>query len=204
MSVAERRAELRETLIAAAEARIARDGLAGLRARDLAADAGCAVGTIYTLFDDLSALVLAVNARTFQAIGQTVTAAVAAEPDPARQLIVMGHAYARFAAENPAQWQAVFDVALKTGAEAPAWYAEAVSGLFDIIAAPLTQLRTDLGPGEIRLLSRALFAAVHGMVRLSQEDRISAVPTPAIPEAIELLIGSAVRAPKASVDRKPS
>ena len=35
-----------------------------LKARDLAAAAGCALGAIYTVFDDLDELILRVNART--------------------------------------------------------------------------------------------------------------------------------------------
>ena len=60
-----RRRALRDNLIAIAEKRIAAEGLAGLRARDLAAEAGCALGAIYTVFPDMTALTLAVNARTF-------------------------------------------------------------------------------------------------------------------------------------------
>ena len=61
---AERRQKPKSALIDAAEHTISRDGLAALRARDLAAEAGCAVGAIYTAFPDLDAIVIAVNMRT--------------------------------------------------------------------------------------------------------------------------------------------
>ncbi len=48
-------AALREALVSAAERTVAAQGLSGLRARDLAREAGCAVGAIYTVFPDLDA-----------------------------------------------------------------------------------------------------------------------------------------------------
>ena len=65
MSVAtERRERQREALILAAEARLAANGIGGLKARDLAADIGVAVGALYNLVKDLDELVLLVSART--------------------------------------------------------------------------------------------------------------------------------------------
>ena len=80
MTPAERRQKTRETLITLAEAEIAANGLDALRARDLARQAGIAVGGIYTHFKELDALVLEVNARTFQAIGVAVKSASHAVP----------------------------------------------------------------------------------------------------------------------------
>ena len=57
-------AALRERLIDAAERTVAANGLAGLRARDLAREAGCAVGTIYNVFEHLDELILCVGWRT--------------------------------------------------------------------------------------------------------------------------------------------
>ena len=61
-----RRKDLRDRLIDIAEQVIRKDGLGAIKARDLATQAGCALGAIYNVFDDLGDLVLEVNARTFQ------------------------------------------------------------------------------------------------------------------------------------------
>ena len=63
-----RRDDLRQRLVAAAEAAVAQHGLESLKARTLAAAAGCSVGAIYDVFADLDGLVLAVNGRTLDAI----------------------------------------------------------------------------------------------------------------------------------------
>ena len=117
-----RRAVLRDTLIAHAETRIKADGLKNLRARDLAKDAGCALGAIYNVFGDLNDLVLAVNARTFHRLGAAVAETLAQAPQNAtQQLIAMSHAYHRFAAENFNAWRALFDIERPAGEAAPDW-----------------------------------------------------------------------------------
>jgi len=77
----ERRDALRETLTDIAEVRMRDSGLAALRARDLAKEAGCAVGAIYNVFDDMTGLILAVNGRTFHSLGKTVSSRVDAVAD---------------------------------------------------------------------------------------------------------------------------
>ena len=65
---AERRDKLRDALIDAAERTLETQGLRALRARDLAAEVGCAVGAIYNAVADLDELIYAVNARTLAAL----------------------------------------------------------------------------------------------------------------------------------------
>src|SRR3954466_15217886 len=79
-----RRQNLREALVAAAEKRIGTGGLRGLKARDLAAEAGCAVGAIYNVVDDLDDLILAVNARTLAALERALREAGGAIDSEAR------------------------------------------------------------------------------------------------------------------------
>src|SRR5262249_5060093 len=73
-STEQRRARLRDALVAAAERAIARQGLGTLRARALAQEVGCAVGAIYNAVEDLDDLVLLVNARTLAALERDLIA----------------------------------------------------------------------------------------------------------------------------------
>ncbi len=186
----ERRARLRETLIDVAEAKIANDGLHSLKARDVAKEAGCALGAIYTHFEDMQALIMAVNGRTFRRLGAFVTHAVE-DTSPARphdHLIVMSHAYLAFAAENTFLWRALFDLEMSTEGRVPDWYLQELAALFAIIAKPLADIYPDKSPAELDLTVRALFSAVHGIVLLGLEKRISAVPMVAIEQMIETLL----------------
>jgi len=184
--VDERRAALRLKLIDLAEAQIAEGGLVSLRARDLAKGAGCAVGAIYNHFDDLNALILEVNGRTFSRLGEAVGGAVAqAEAlDPKQRLIAMSHAYLDFAAEQQTLWRALFDVQMSLDGPVPDWYLQALGGLFAYIAAPLREMLPDMPEAELDLMTRALFSSVHGIVLLGLERRISGVPIDQIREMI--------------------
>ncbi|WP_299082633.1 TetR/AcrR family transcriptional regulator [uncultured Ruegeria sp.] len=179
-----RREQLRDKLVEAAESRIGRDGLSDLRARDLAKDAGCALGAIYNVFDDLNAIVMAVNGRTFRRLGQAVGTSFDGSEPPVQRLIVMSTAYLRFADGNTNLWRALFDLKMADDEAVPDWYRDALKGLFSYIAEPVGQLFPDLDRVEMDLMTRALFSSVHGIVTLGLENRISGVP----PEQIEKMI----------------
>ena len=70
-----RRRKLRDALIHAAERTIEKEGLRGMKARELASKVGCAVGAIYNVFTDLDDLIFAVNALTLEQLEKTLTVA---------------------------------------------------------------------------------------------------------------------------------
>lgn len=184
-----RRAALRDALIQHAERRIAQDGLKNLRARDLAKDAGCALGAIYNVFGDLDDLVLSVNARTFKRLGAAVAEALADAPqDATDQLIVMSHAYHRFAADHFNLWRALFDIERAQGEAAPDWYLAEMAQLFAYIDAPLSVLYPDYDDETRALLTRGLFSSVHGIVLLGLEEASAGVPAPHLDKMISIIL----------------
>ena len=184
-----RREALRTNLIEIAERTIATEGLRALRARDLAKEAGCAVGAIYNVFGDLTDLTLAVNARTFHRLGADVAAALAEAPqDPVEQLVVMAQAYHHFAAANHLSWRALFDVERPAGEAAPDWYLQEMGRLFAYISDPLAVIFPDRTPEDLALLTRALFSSVHGIVLLGLDQASAGVPTEDIDRMIALVL----------------
>src|SRR5258705_66080 len=116
-----RRSALRVALVAAAESAIAREGLAGLRARALAEESGCAVGAIYNVVEDLDELVILVNAQTLTALKRSLDKATEADKKPTgrdgaiERLVQMALAYLDFAAANTLRWRALFDHRMPQG-----------------------------------------------------------------------------------------
>jgi AcrR family transcriptional regulator len=185
-----RRAALRDALIQHAQTRITADGLKNLRARDLAKDAGCALGAIYNVFGDLNDLVLAVNAGTFKRLGAAVAQSLADAPlDATQQLIVMSHAYHRFAAENFNTWRALFDIERPAGEAAPDWYLQEMGQLFAYIDAPLSVIFPQHTVEDRALLTKALFSSVHGIVLLGLDEASAGVPAAQLDEMISLILG---------------
>ncbi|MGL4280359.1 MAG: TetR/AcrR family transcriptional regulator [Albidovulum sp.] len=184
-----RKAELREKLILAAEKRIESSGLAALRARDLASEVGCAVGAIYNVFDDLNALVLAVNGRTFKKLGLAVSQSLegAEGKPPVERLIKMSNAYLGFAGDNYLRWRALFDNDMTAGG-VPDWYAQELEQLFANIAKPVAELFPELKGRETDLMVRALFSAIHGIVILGLQNRISGVARENIERMIQQVL----------------
>jgi AcrR family transcriptional regulator len=189
----QRRADLRGRLIEAAEERIVRDGVAALRARDLAGDAGCALGAIYTVFADLDDLVIAVNSRTLARLDDALGEAMAGASDPVRVLTGLATAYLDFALGHRKLWMALFEHRMPEGRPVPQWHLDEHTRLIGHIARPLGRLLAGQGEMVVLSLARALFSAVHGIVLLGLEDRFIAVPTGAIRSQIEIVVGAVLR-----------
>lgn len=173
-----RRAELRERLIDIAEVAVRDHGASALRARNLADEAGCAVGAIYNVFNDLNGLVLAVNVRTFVRLGAQVEKAVdgCADAPPIDRILAMAEAYVDFAATELNLWRAVFGIEMTADSDVPDWYMDALARLFSFIALPLSELEPEATQEELELHTRTLFASIHGIMLLSLERRISGIP----------------------------
>lgn len=173
----DRRDDLRLRLIEIAEGIIASDGLEKIKARHLAHEAGCAVGAIYNVFTDMTDLVMAVNGRTFEKLGAYVRDSVAGRDlSPRETLVEMAKAYLHFAEANNRTWRALFDLDMQAESHVPAWYLAELAKLFAQISGPISELFPDWSDEKIDLMTRALFSAIHGIVLLGLEKRISAVP----------------------------
>jgi AcrR family transcriptional regulator len=192
-NAATRREQLLKALIDAAEATIADQGLAALKARDLARQIGCALGAIYNLVADMDELVLRVGSRTLQrldaalagaAAGRALSSAAAATD----RLVAIALAYCRFAAGNKNLWRTLFEHQMSSGEPPPAWVVEEEIRLFEHAVAPLRVLAPELDEKRLDILARTLFAAVHGVALLGIEERMIAVPSAALEEAITQLV----------------
>ena len=167
----EKREDLRGRLIEAATTRIIAGGLKGLRARDVTGDAGCALGALYNAFAGLDDLIMHVNSVTLQRLDAEVGEALRGVIDPGETLKVLARSYLVFAREHQALWRALFDHHLPDNVVQPHWQLAEHEALIEHIVAPLAKLQPRLNGKELRIRSRSLFAAVHGIVSISLERR---------------------------------
>jgi AcrR family transcriptional regulator len=205
----DRRADLRERLIDCAERRIAAEGLAGLRAREIAKEIGCAVGAIYNLVADLDELVLLVGQRTNRDLGAAIDAAALASAsahatdEPRTQaaieaandalLVAWAWAYFRYARDNQPRWRALFEFRMPPDATLPDWFEQDQADLFAKLESRLAPLMPGLDVKRGRRRARALFSAVHGIVMLGLEDKFSAMPADTIEEELEVFVRAYLR-----------
>lgn len=185
----QRRENLRAALIKAAERIIAERGLAGLKTRDLAREIGCANGAVYNLVADVDELVLRVGSRTLLRLDEALTLATGAgAPTPRESLVRIGLAYCDFAAENLQLWRALFEHRVQADKPLPDWSVHDQLQLFRHVYRPLTALFPGRSPEELGVTARSLFSAVHGMVALGLEQKLVAVPLPALRNEIATLV----------------
>jgi AcrR family transcriptional regulator len=185
----ERREKLRTDLILAAERMIAERGLAGLKTRDLAREIGCANGAVYNLVADVDELILRVGSRTLLRLDAELAAAEnAGVPSPQETLVRIAIAYCDFAAEHLELWRALFEHRMERGKNVPDWAISEQMELFGHIYRPLAALLPKRSPEELGITARSLFSAVHGMVALGLEQKLVAVPLPALRHEIGGLV----------------
>jgi AcrR family transcriptional regulator len=179
----DRHTALREQLIDAAERTIAEKGLAALKARDLAQEVGCAVGTIYNVFEHLDELVLCVGLRTLAKL----EAALGAVPPSGGHhstekatddLVRLALAYLEFAATHTVRWRALFEHRMSEARPLPEWFVEQQHRLFAQVERPLAALLPELDRDARRILARTVFSAVHGIVALGLEEKLVSLPLP--------------------------
>ncbi len=184
----DKKAALREKLVSATTELIEKNGTLGLRARDLADAAGCALGGLYTVYSDLDALVTEVNSRTLMALDAEVDDAINTNTSPGEQLRFLGLRYLAFARAKPRLWRALFEHRLPEGKHFPDWHLANQSKLLAHIAKPLAQLQPSLDQQTLMLRARTLFAAVHGIVSISLDNRFVGLPTETLDQEIDSFI----------------
>ena len=193
-ATADRRQAQLEALLEAAEKRIIAGSVKSLKARDLAADIGIALGGLYNLVEDMDALLLLVSSRTLARLGASAEAKTAHLPMTTRaeaveRLVAVALSYLSFARDNLELWRLVFELRLDN--PLPEWAAQDQLRLFRHIAMPLAAIMPDLDTIALTVRARTLFAAVHGIVTIGLEERLIAVPTQRLADEIAWLTRAA-------------
>jgi AcrR family transcriptional regulator len=173
---------LKRRLIAVATDLVCEQGLQNLRARDIAEKAGVALGSLYTVFDDLDALILHVNSATLRQMETELRAALIAGDTPRESLRSLTRAYLLFALEKTSLWAALFEHRMPEGVAVPEWHLQEHAFLIGLIAAPLAALMPNVSEADIALRARTFFGAVHGVLTISLEARFIGIS----PERLEI------------------
>lgn len=194
-----KREDLRNRLIDAAETRIAAQGIRGLKARDVTADAGCSLGALYNVVDDLDRLVILVNSRTLARLGETLRTGVPADASPPETMQTLARTYVDFASNNTRLWSAIFFHRLPDGVEIPEWHKKEHAVLIEQIIAPLSEIRPDLAPDALKLRAQTMFASVHGVVQLSFHGRHIGTPREFLLSEVDALVDALTRGTPPSV-----
>src|ERR1700761_400765 len=99
--------DLRRALILAAERILEREGPQALSLRAVAREAGVSPAAPYHHFKDKSDLLMAIAGAGFEALGESIKAAV--DADSEQKMTTIGCAYGKCARDNPALYRVMYD-----------------------------------------------------------------------------------------------
>lgn len=154
------RVELEALIIEAGQALLAEQGYARFSARGVAKRIGYSVGTIYNVFANADALILAINTRTFGLWADHLRAALATAGNDRIGTLVAG--YFAFARANTNLWMAIYDHRLPPGMAMPDADAAERAVLTGIVVAEVAAFLDIPADDRVAALARSLIATVHG------------------------------------------
>jgi AcrR family transcriptional regulator len=156
-----------------------------LSVRAVTARAGVSPTALYLHFADKQALTRAVKERCYEALGTALRAAVAEHGDDAReQMRAMGHAYLRFAREQPGQYAILFETHVPKGGLPPITLGDPGHEVLDLVLGTVAMSVDDeTAAFEIGCLA---WMALHG--RAAIRAAMPTFPFPDDERFVELLV----------------
>jgi AcrR family transcriptional regulator len=167
------------------------NGLAGLQARKIADASGCSVGTIYNLYGNLDTVIIVTNTGTLGDLRDALIRVDHEGQGVAQRLEALALAYLDFAVDRNNEWRAVFEHRFADKTVVPDWYRDTQTALFGLVE---TILESAIAVREQRQeAARALFAAVHGIVSLSLDEKLCVFERAAVERQIRFVITTIAR-----------
>jgi AcrR family transcriptional regulator len=182
------REELREIALQAAEELVATDGLDGLSTRKVVTRIGYTVGSLYMVFRNLDDLIVQMNERTLNDLGEQLTVAVADQPPPDQAIRALAQAYIGFALTETPRWLAIYQHRLPEGQTVPDSFSEKVARMFALVQQQLALLCPHRSPDDITLAARALWSGIHGVCILGFDQKLEFVGGRSIAEVTDSLL----------------
>lgn len=176
MKRGEKRELLKSSIFEAAYDRIEQNGLTDLRARDIAQDAGCSLGSLYNAFEDVDDLILNVNSKILLSLSDKIQDGLKDQISAEDTIVLMAKNYLNFAYDNYNLWSSLFGHTMQDRAPIPDWYTEQTNETFLMLVSPLIKLRSDLDQADAFMLVRTIFSAVHGIITINLQERFISIP----------------------------
>lgn len=168
------REELKGMILTAASDIVKAEGFADLTARRIANAIGYAPGTIYNLFGSMDDIYLTINAHTLDKLYDVLSSSACNDPalSSLENLKAMARSYESFARANRHHWLMLFNSRLPENRQKQEWYRLNIDRLFEPLEGLLTPLFPPKNEAQIKIATRTLFSAVHGLCFLQETGRV--------------------------------
>lgn len=181
------REELAKLIVDTATSMIVEHGVEKLSARSLSKQIGYAPGTLYHHFDDLDAIVTAVNVGTLNGLAEAFLSAREGEVT-GETLHRYANVFLSYVRDNKHLWNALFEFKRAPDAAVPEWYVGKITGLIQMLTECFMAERPDLPEVEAQEASRLLFASVHSVSSLENSGRLQLIMNRDIDEIAHQLV----------------
>lgn len=152
------------------------EGIEHLNARKLAKLSSCAVGSIYTSFENFQELQLAINAKIitmlYCTLSSTFDSSYLTENDLKYVLKEMGLSYIRFGQENLFLWKSLFEYL--PFEQIPIWYANHTKEGIEKICQKLA-FHFQLNESEAKRILGFYWASIHGVSAILLNQKMKMV-----------------------------
>jgi len=165
------REELKELAIHTGYELIDKKGFSEFSARQVAANMGYTVGTLYNVFGSLELFILHIHARTLDKWHTQLAQGL--KRCKSNHLHFLARAYISFARKNYNLWKALFEYQTPEQA-VPDWYAQKLNRMFGLVEeALLPHINNDRR--KARQAAKILWASIHGICVLSLSGKLDTV-----------------------------
>jgi len=154
---------IKARLLKATEASLRETGASGLKARQIATEADCAVGSIYKSFSNLEAAADLVIATVFERLRATLTAVDHTPNAPRDHAIALSAAYLEFARHEGKLWLAIFE--LPAQADTPEGLIRQ-DALAHVFAEAHKAVATIVPEDDAADVTQMIWASLHGLSHL--------------------------------------
>ena len=180
--------EIKTMVLNAAETLVIEQGAKALTMRNIAFEIGYTVGSIYMVFENMSDLILHLNARTLDAM----TAQFEQIPNgiPEKCIEELAKRYLHYARDNFNCWCLLFEHHPQQGRELPNWYRDRIEQVFSRFESEFRNIAPDHLETSNKQAARALWGGIHGICMLSLTGKFAAAGGDDVEESVLLLVRS--------------
>lgn len=178
--------QIKEMILKAAESIVIEEGYSALTMRKIAMEIGYTVGSIYMVFNNMSDLVMHLNAGTLDEIAALL------QPDPDKSaehnIEELAKTYLRYASSHYNRWSMIFEHKQGKNEAIPDWYGQKIEEVFREFEAQFEKLAPVCPDNEIKRVARALWAGIHGICILSLSGKLDIVGIADVEASVVLLV----------------
>jgi len=166
--------EIRKKILSTVKEMIVNDGYKNLNARAIAAEVGCAVGSLYNIFGSLDDMILSVNSRTLDILFAELEDSIRAHESAKIAIEQFATGYVSFAHENEHLWSALFEYTYPEDKEMPRWYIKKIDRIFTLAKDIMLPI-FDSDDEKADMVAKVIWAGLHGICSLSISGKLRRV-----------------------------